>query len=185
MSAKDNQWLIVKSSVKLTPVIDPVITALDKFFAEAKIKSYVTSGLRDATDQLEVIRMYLKAKKLDQKYPHAMVCRVDDFEFNEYAWQMAWSNLLAIGVIINPPLRAKCLMDYMSGGKNKKGEFINQTPHATGNCFDIGGAGGLNSTIADELVVMEKAMKTGISGLINILPEHNNNAIHCDCRKVK
>lgn len=184
-SAKDNQWLIVKPTVKLTPVIEPVIIALDKLFLEAKIKSYVTSGLRDANDQLEVVRHYLTAKKLDKKYPHAMACRVDDFEFNEYAWQEAWSNLLNIGVIINPPLRAKCLMDYFSGGKNKKGQFINQTPHSTGNCFDIGGAGGINATIADELVVMEKAMKIGIPGLINILPEHNNNAIHCDCRKLK
>jgi hypothetical protein len=182
MSSKDNKWLIVQPTVKLTAVIEPVIIGLDKYFEEAKLVAHVTSGLRDANDQLEVIRGYLKRKGLDKKYPHAMVCRVDDFEFNEYAWQMAWSNLLNVGVIINPPLRAVCLMDYTSGGKNKKGEYINQTPHASGTAFNIGGGG---DGVENEAAVLEKALKNKLVGLTSILKERENNALHCNCIKIK
>ena len=185
MKATDNKFLIVKQGVVLTPIIEPVIISLDPFFEKAGLKAYVTSGLRDGEDQLRVVRKYLVVKGLNKVYPAAMTCKITDMIRGEYVWQRAWSNLLNIGVIINPPLRAKCLMDYTSNGVNKKGQFINQTPHATGNCFDIGGAGGADATIKDELEVMQIAIKTGVPGLINILPEHNNNAIHCDCRKLK
>jgi hypothetical protein len=93
---------------------------------------------------------------------------------------MGWSALLNAGVIINPPKRAKVLMDYIRGGVNRKGSFINESPHFRGTAFDIGGGdGGIDA----ELKVIQKALSSGkIKGLVGILAEHNNNAVHCDCR---
>lgn len=185
MSSKDNKWLIVKPTVILTPIIEPVIVALDKFFEQAKLQAYVTSGLRDANNQLEVIRGYLIKKGLAKQYPQAMAGRVDDFEFGEYSWQMAWSHLLNLGVIINPPVAAKCLMHTTYDKVDRFGKTINQTPHAKGNCFDVGGATGLDPTIKDELVVIDLALKIKVPGLLSRLPEPNNGAIHLDCIKIK
>ena len=180
MSAKNNKWLIVNEGVALTASIEPVIVALDKYFEKHNLKAFVTSGLRDPKDQLNVIRQYLRRKGLDVKYPDAMACAVEDKNADgSYVWQMAWSNLLSVGLIINPPLRAICLMDYIRNGKNRKGQWINQTPHASGKSFDIGG--GANK-IFDEAVVLDEALGEGqIPGLKGILKEGENNAIHIDC----
>jgi hypothetical protein len=177
----DNKYLMLKPGVILTPTIVPVIVRLEPYFSAANLFAFVTSGLRDSEAQLALVKKYLSVKGLDKLYPSAMVCKLNDKDGKHYVWQMAWSHLLNIGVIINPPLAAECLMDYVRNGKNKKGQVISKTPHHTGRCFDIGGAGGEDATINDELVVMNKAMNDKVPGLINILPEHNNNAIHCDC----
>lgn len=178
MSALNNKWLIVLPNVKLTPIIEPVIIALDKYFEAAKLKANVTSGLRDANDQLRVIRNYLTKKGLDKKYPLAMTCKVtDETKPGEYDWQMAWSNLLNIGVIINPPIAAKCLMMY----KGRTGQLIQQTPHAKGIAFNIGGGG---NSVVDEMVVMNKAVTDKLPGIVNILAERENNAIHTNCKKI-
>ncbi len=182
MSSANNQWLIVKPGVVLTPVIEPVIIALDKFFEQAKLKAYVTSGFRDAENQLEVIRGYLVKKGIAKQYPQAMAGRVDDFEFGEYSWQMAWSHLLNLGVIINPPVAAKCLMHTTFDKVDRFGKVINQTPHAKGTAFNIGGGG---NGVADEEAVLKIALATKIPGLGSFLVERENNAIHCNCIKIK
>ncbi len=183
MSAKDNKWLVVKEGVVLTPIIEPVIVALDKYFEEAKLKAYVTSGLRDADAQLRVIRSYLIRKGLDTKYPAAMTCKVTDKLPNgEYTWQMAWSNLLNLNVIINPPVPAKVLMNYVRNGKNKIGSLIGATPHSSGTAFNVGGG---NNGIGDELAVLAKAVADKkIPGIKSFLAERENNALHVDCKKV-
>jgi hypothetical protein len=181
MDVTNNKWLRVNPKVKLTPSITPVIVGLDKYFEEAKLKAVVTSGLRDANDQLRVIRQYLTIKGLDKKYPHAMIGNVDDFANDEYIWQMAWSHLLFVGVIINPPLKAKCLLDYKNkSGVNLKGYTFNQTLHASGTAFNIGGGG---NGIADELAVLEKASKDKTLGIVSFLAERENNALHINCKK--
>jgi len=180
MGAKDNKWLIVKDHVVLTPVIEPVIVALDKYFEKHKLKAFVTSGLRDANAQLVVIKQYLVKKGLDKKYPEAMKCKVEDkLPSGEYVWQMAWSNLLNIGVIINPPVAAKCLMNYINkAGKNRIGSIISQTPHATGNAFNVGGG---DNGIMDELAVLTDAKNDKVAGLKDFLAERENNALHVNC----
>lgn len=181
MGASNNKWLIVKEGVVLTPTIEPVIVGLDKYFEKHKLKAFVTSGYRDADNQLKVVRQYLIKKGLDTKYPQAMTCKVGDKDLNNnYQWQLAWSHLLNIGVIINPPVRAICLMNYIRNGVNKKGTYINQTPHATGKAFNIGGG---NNGIMDELAVLQEAFDDKeIVGLKSFLAERENNALHCDCR---
>jgi hypothetical protein len=180
-SAKNNKWLIVQDSVILTPVIEPVIVALDEYFERHKLKAFVTSGLRDHNAQLRVVRNYLVRKGLDKVYPLAMTCKAEDKNPDgTYVWQMAWSNLLNVGVIINPPLRAQCLMNYIRNGVNKKGQFINQTPHAAGKAFNVGGG---SNGIMDELAVLNEALKEKkIPGLKSFLAERENNALHVDCK---
>jgi len=99
-----------------------------------------------------------------------------------YVWQMAWSNLLNVGVIINPPYPAKVLMDYIRNGVNRKGATINQTPHASGIAFNIGG--GANG-ITDEAIPVKDAADSKMPGLLNYLLERENNAIHCNCYAIK
>jgi hypothetical protein len=180
MNAANNRWLIVKDNVTMTSSIEPVIVALDAYFEKNNLKAFVTSGLRDPGAQLRVIQSYLKRKELDQKYPEAMTCQVTDINpEGHYAWQMAWSHLLSAGIIINPPLRAICLMDYYRGGKNKKGQWINQTPHATGKSFDIGG--GTNGMTDEARIIKAALAEKSIPGLKGILEEGENNAVHVDC----
>jgi hypothetical protein len=123
-------------------------------------------------------------KGLDKKYPEAMTCSVDAKLANgEYVWQMPWSELLHIGVIINPPYEAICLMDYFGPtgkGPNKKGTKISQTPHARGTAFNIGGGNGVD----DEAAVVQTALNDHLPGLRDFLKERENNAIHCNCLKV-
>lgn len=180
-SAKDNKWLIVADNVVLTPVIEPVIIALDAYFEKHKLKAMVTSGLRDHNAQLKVVRSYLVKKGLDRLYPAAMTCKAEDKLPNgEYMWQMAWSNLLNVGVIINPPFKATCLMNYIRNGVNKKGQSIGQTPHAKGTAFNVGGG---SNGIMDELAVLNDALKEKkIPGLKSFLAERENNALHVDCK---
>lgn len=173
----NNKFLIVQASVVLTPSIEPVIIALDPYFEAANLKAVVTSGLRDAAGQLAVIRQYLVKRGLSEKYPAAMTCKVEDTN----AWQLAWSNLLHVGVIINPPVDAKCLMDTTFDKRNRKGQLIHQTPHASGTAFNIGGGG---NGIADELAVVQKAFNEKIPGLVSFLAERENNALHCNCKKI-
>lgn len=178
-----SKFLVVPASVVLTPVIAPVIEALDKYFEEANLKAVVTSGLRDSQDQLRIIRQYLVAKGLSEKYPDAMSCAVQDkAPDGNFKWQMAWSNLLNIGVIINPPVRARVLMDYMRTGRNLKGSTIPASSHFLGTAFDIGGSG---NGIKDEAAVVAKAFAAGISGLVSFLSERENNAIHCNCKPIQ
>lgn len=191
MKATENKWLKVNEGVVLTPIIEPVIISLDKEFEKAGQVAYVSSGLRNPLSQLNTIRKYLRVKGLDQKYPIAMACmveeRIDWGGKNMYAWQPAWSKLLNLGVIINPPMRAEVLFDYYhpkDPNTNRKGRMINGSPHFRGTAFDIGGKLGDDVTIQDELPIVMAAFKKGIPGMVNVLPEHNNNAIHIDCCKV-
>lgn len=185
MNARDNQYLIVKSGVILTSIIEPVIVALDDYFEAANFTAIVTSGLRTAEDQLRIIRQYLKAKKLDVKYIEAMTCGVNDkLPDGNYKWQMGWSALLNAKIIINPPKSAILLMDYVGmTKKNRKGDVFPPTAHINGTCVDIGG--GLDYNIANELVIINKALsEKKIGGMVSVVAERNNNCVHINCRKI-
>lgn len=186
MTAKDNKFLIVREGVVLTPVIEPVIISLDDYFKQANCIAYVTSGLRTAEDQLRIIRNELIKRKLDIKYPDAISKGVNDKVIvggKEYfAWQYAWSNLLNVGFIVNPPVPAICLMDYISNGTNKKGQLFNASPHITGTAFNVGGGvDGISGSVTNELAIIQKALDNKLKGLKSILQERNNNALHCNC----
>ncbi len=184
MKSKENKFLKVNDGVVLDEFLDAVAVKLDKEFEAAGLHALLTSGIRTAEDQLRIIRQYLKQEGLHTTYPDAMSCKVtDQVTLNNeivYVWQKAWSNLLNVGVIINPPLRAKLLMDYfVSAGVNRKGHIYEQTAHASKKCLDIGGA---KNGINDEMAVLEKAMKN-IPEIISLVKERKNNCAHINLKR--
>jgi hypothetical protein len=182
MAIKDNIYLKLGSRAVMTPIIEPVILALEPYFKEANLYATVVSGLRDQNDQLRIIRGYLNTKNLFAKYPDAMTCGVNEKNADgTYKWQMAWSNLLNVGIIINPPLPATCLMDYINkSGENKKGKIIDASVHFKGTAFDIAGGG---DGITNELAVIKKALGN-VKGLVGYVAERNNNCVHIDCKLI-
>lgn len=170
MKAYGNRYLIVPPSVKLNERLDQVLYDIDCDFREAPER--VTSAVRDSDDQLRIIRSYLRQKGLDDHYPEAMVCDVVDRvrDDTEFAWQRAWSKLLNLGLIINPPLPAVVLMDYIRSGVNKKGQVIGMSPHTKGTAFDLSGLDSLR-------IVQALKLKGKIK---SYLIEREQNCIHCD-----
>jgi hypothetical protein len=186
VTAADNRYLRVNRSVVLTPIIEPVIIALDPFFKQEGKVAYITSGLRTPESQLSIIRGYLAKTGLDKDYKTAMSCDLySKTATNDkliYTWQLGWSALLNRGIIINPPIPAECLMDYYRGGVNKKGQTIGASPHFAGTAFDIGGGtDGIDGNVVSELKILQAAIKNGVSGIRGYLPERNNNCVHVDC----
>lgn len=185
MDVFQNEWLVVRKKplVRLTPHIEPVIFVLDGYFKAANLKATVTSGERTSGDQLTIIRNYANTFKVDQEFKEIVTCGVmDKIDFGSekiYTWQRAWSRLLNIGVIINPPLDAKPLFDYIRNGVNKKGVMIGKSPHYYGKSFDIGG--GIDHDPSNELSVVKKAINDKIPGLRGYLLERKNNCLHIDC----
>ena len=181
MLSPENQWLLVKNSVKLTESIDPVIYALDDYFMEANLVAYVTSGLRAPEDQLRIIRNEVQRRSL-QGYTDVFddINKKIQFDGAEvFAWQPAWSKLLSLGCVVNPPYPAVVLMDYFRPGskENRKGKLIGDSPHTRGTAFDI--SGGVNG-VTDEAQLIEKAMGK-VKGLKGYLIERNQNCVHVDC----
>lgn len=178
--AKQNKFLTLGEHAIMTPCIEFVVCALEPYFAAANLKATVTSGLREPVDQLRIIRDYLKKKGLDKVYPEAMTCSVNEKGADgNFKWQMAWSSLLHLKIIINPPVAAICLMDYFNAaGVNRKGQVIPASNHFTGNAVNIGGGG---NGIADELKVIEDA-KQHIPQIVSVVVERDNNAIHLNCK---
>jgi hypothetical protein len=174
-------WLTVDESVVTTPTIEAGILKLETYFEKHKVRARVTSGVRGPSDQLRIIRRALVNKKLDAQFPECFNKNIDDkITWNGkqvYAWQPGWSKLLNVGYIVNPPYAAECLLDYYRPGsiENKKGHVIGQTPHINGKCIDVGG--GVDG-IAQELKPIQDAYNNKV--LKSFLPEHGNNAVHCD-----
>ena len=178
----NNKFLLIKDSVILTEHITPVIERLDPFFAAHNLTAWVTSGLRRPEDQLRIIRNELNRRQISGEYQDAFrdIGEKTEYEGEEvYAWQPAWSRLLNLGFIVNPPYPAKVLMDYYRPGstENRKGKIIGDSPHTRGTAFDIGGG---KDGVVNEAIVMEQAMGN-VKGLKGYLIERNNNAIHVDC----
>ncbi len=184
MTAYENKWLTVgvKSGVRLTPIIEPVIIALDPFFEKANLKASVTSGERTSGDQLTIIRKYATAYGVAKEFPEVLTCGVlDKIEVDGkkiFAWQQAWSKLLNTNIIVNPPVPAACLFDYIRNGVNKKGQVINHSPHYYGKAFDIGG--GIDHDPSNELTVIIAALGK-VKGLKGYLLERKQNCLHVDC----
>lgn len=168
----ENKNLLVPESIVLTPELDIVLQHIDKYWPPAS--ETVTSGLRQPEDQLRIIRRYLKVKGIEKDYPVAMTCTIEQKIEREgkeyYAWQFAWSRLLNLGVIINPPFPAEVLEDYFRNRVNKKGQTIQQSPHTRGKAFDLSGL--------DSLTIVKRLLED--KQIRGYLVERENNCIHVD-----
>ncbi len=188
MDATANKFLKVKRGVKINDTIESVIVALDKYFEEAGLEAYVTSGERSSQDQLDTIRKYCIHYGVDKEFPEIKTCGVlDKINFGDgkkiFTWQRAWSRLLNTGIIINPPLPAECLFDYIRAGVNKKGTEIGHSPHYFGKAFDIGG--GFDHDISNELKIVQLALSEKLKGLKGYLAERKQNCLHIDCEAIR
>jgi hypothetical protein len=173
--------------VESTPVIDAVLAELEPFAAEAGVKMVITSGLRDPQDQLRVIAGYaaehgVSFPEFDANDPHKKVRLADGRDV--YAWQRTWSRLLFIGIVINPPLAAECLEDYIRpNGENMKGKLLQGSVHGNGKAFDEQADGNLKDAqdeVPKKIAVLEKAKAAGVK-IKGWKVERKNNAIHVDC----
>jgi hypothetical protein len=185
MESKKNEYLKVQSNVVLDDFLDGVLVKLEKKCKEKNVRMICTSGIRTEEDQLRIIRNELKKRKLDVKYPEAMSGAASEtIQLNGetvYKWQMGWSALLNVNFIVNPPLKAKVLMNYINAsGVNRKGSYIEPSIHFKKLALDFGGgANGIN----DETAFIQEVMPD-IPEIVSIVPERNNNCVHINLRHI-
>lgn len=197
----ETQFLKVNRGVTCSDKQIEVINKLDKFFERAGKVSYVTSAIRFPTDQLRIIKEYCIKKDVAKQFPELLTCGVEDkytkddlpekflsrwhpiWKIKEsiYQWQFAWSKLLLIGIIINPPVRAECLFEYARNGKSLYMKAIPASPHMIttdrpNGAIDIGGgANGIN----DEVEIVSGALTQSPDiGIRNMVIERENNCLH-------
>jgi hypothetical protein len=176
----DLKNLTFRPGVIRTLATDLVIERLDPFFGAAGHRAEITSVLRTQESQLQVITDYARMRSIlkpGEKLNFADV--VEHGGKSVPRWQLVWSTLLSLGVLINPPRSAAVLTDYFKDGENRKGQIIQPSSHFLGKAFDIGGRGGDPRTAQDEYDIIMKAAKTGI-GIKSVVLERANNCVHCN-----
>lgn len=102
---------------------------------------------------------------------------------HRYCWQQTWSRLLHLGIVVNPPLVAECLEDYINDqGYNRKGESIQPSPHILSDPIDfsarIDGAPNMPKVIE----LLTTAMNNG-AGIRFVKPEPKNGCVHIDLER--
>ena len=177
--------LLYADDVVKTPAISRCVELMDPYF-EGEL-STITSGLRSPTKQLQIIIDKARRHGIDKDFKEfqdkmgdfpTTACFVEGIDKALYWWQRTWSKLLFIGDIVNPPVPAECLFDYIRPGsnENKKGQIIQVSPHQRGLALDIGG--GTNLTEKAKRVM--KASQAGNCFIHSFLIEKINNAVHVD-----
>ena len=175
--------LVLKKNVKVTPTTARVIALLDPYFKDEQ--SYVTSATRTPEDQLRIIVEKVKRHGIDKLFPEFTMSEGNDYSFKIkldeqefFWWARAWSKLLSINDIVNPPCPAEVLFDYFRPGSttNRKGRIIDISNHMRGNSFDIGGA----ENLSKKAEIVKLAVKNGDCFIQNYLEEKVNNSIHID-----
>jgi len=176
--------LIILPNVKTTATIERTISLLDPYFED--LTSQVTSGLRTAQDQLNIIIQKVEQHKIDNLFQefheykgHNYMEKVNIGGELLYWWQKSWGKLLSIGEIVNPPTPAEVLFDYFRPGSNvnRKGRIIDVSNHTKGISFDIGGGADLDERVKR----VQQAAQDGSCFIRDYLKEVVNGAIHVDC----
>lgn len=181
------KWLKYQDNVKKTPAIARAVDLLDPYFEGEP--SEISSGWRAPEDQLRIIMEKAERHKIENDFDEFkrqgftfpdVVVSIDGKPL--FWWQRTWSKLLSIGDIVNPPIPAECLFDYVRPGdtENKKGTIIQISPHQRGLAFDV--AGGQSLTEKAKRVMHAK--QEGLAFIQNFLVEHVNNAVHVDVRQI-
>ena len=176
--------LKLKDGVEVTDTIVRTINILDNYFVNEP--SIISSGFRTADHQFGLIKNKVKELGIDKLFHEYAMMEGNDFNLKLkldgleiYWWQRAWSKLLNIGFIINPPVPAEILLDYIDPKTkiNKKGRVIDISNHMKGNAFDIEG----NNSISQKETCTKKAIEVGDCFIHGYRKEDINNAIHIDC----
>ena len=179
--------LMLRSNVKLTPAIVRSLELIDPYFSGEP--SWISSGLRTAIDQITIITKKVVQHKIDTLFEEfkAHLGSETDFKIEVdgeslYWWQRAWSKLLNLGDIVNPPHPSVVLFEYFRPGshENKKGHTVDISPHMKGKAFDIEG----NDAYNEKAKRVMKAYQEGTCYIAAYLPEKINNAIHVDVQPI-
>lgn len=181
MSYKSNHFLMVNGNVILTPLLENVICELEPWFSEAGLPVHVTSGLRTAERQLEIIIDKAKELGIDHEFPSILTATLDDVN----SWVFAWGRELQANQMVNPPQSQKAPFDYVrsDGTPRKAGTLIEMSGHQLGQDFDIGQDIFRLKEITD---VLDKALAdNAIFDLKGYLAESGNHAVHVDCKEAK
>jgi len=178
--------LTLRATVHLTPSIQRTIELMDKFFDGEPTD--VTDGFRTTHDQLALIIKKLATHGKDMEFMEFVQGIKQSFRIEDTAhipeinrdlfwWQRGWSRLLNIGEIINPPVPAEVMFDYVNDGRNKKGEIIQISNHQHGLAVDFGG--GKNLLAKSKCVL--KAKESGECFIKNFRIEKGaQNCVHVD-----
>jgi len=174
MKASENKYLKVASGVVLNELIEEVICLLDPWFEQFQRTAIVTSGVRTAEKQLQIIKEKALRHKLFGKEFLDPITLDDSDLICE-----VWSKVLEAGDIVNPPYMMMNKYPYKRNGVTMNaGRKIGLSPHQKGTAFDIGGGDSLQARI---IVVDAALADKSIEGLKGYLPEPVNNAVHVDC----
>jgi len=183
---------------------EKILEAIEFFSAGYTITA--TRGHSSPLEQLRIIEQYaiqddvlLKPFKRDDVHTRIY----DENEQQEiYLWQHAWSALLNLytitkgekGKLINPPLAAICLREYVRNGVDMRGKIINPSPHISGGKsgawpIDFSGkiklSDGSKMTSLDIVAdICHQAQLSGVA-ISNITKEIANNCVHIDLAKEK
>ena len=177
----------LRPAFKSTPAIQRSLELLDPYFHGEQ--SWISSGLRTEHDQLAIILGKLAQHQLDTKFEELQKylgsdigMKVDVDGDNLYWWQRSWSKLLNINEIVNPPLPAAVLFDYVRPGstENKKGQIIGVSNHSHGLAFDIEG----NGRLLEKAKLVMNAKQEEKCFLHGYLIERKNNCVHCDVDQI-
>lgn len=173
------KWLTVKGGVYLNEKLLAAAEQLDPFYED--LPSIITSGFRSAAEQLELINEKMKRHGIKDdtwtlmygNKPEVMVA-LDGVQV--FWWQSGWSKVLGKQDLINPPLPAAVLYDYIDPDtkENKKGKTIEISSHQKGRAFDVGGGDDLMGRAERGI----RAMKSGKVSILNARIEHVNSCIH-------
>jgi hypothetical protein len=145
----------------------------------------VTRGHATPLSQLETIHDYaimhnclypeFEAGNLYEKN----IVIIDGLAKNVYLWQRTWSQLLNVGIIINPPVTAEVLSNYFKDGVNKKGELILPSPHILSNPIDFSAKIDGIPNMKEVVSILTDA-KTAGARIRVIKPEPKNGCVHID-----
>lgn len=173
------EWLDLNPDVRLTPTLENGLPMLDPFFDN--LPTLITSGYRSSRDQVEVILQLAKSNGLYGNFTELREFKDSDpavkFPFDSkeqiYWWQRAWSKLLENGVIVNPPLMATCLYDYIrSSGENMKGKVLQPSNHSQGNAVDLSA----KEQMDEKVQRLESAKRSGV--IKSYMVERKQNCLH-------
>ena len=183
------KYLTIRPGVHLTPSIQRTIECMDKFFDGEPTE--VTDGYRTTHDQLTLIMKKLSIHGKDHEFvefvngvenhwPIDKTVHLTEIDRDLYWWQRAWSRLLNIGQIINPPMPAEVIFEYVNDGRNKKGEIIRISNHQHGLAVDFGGGKDLMAKAKCVLA----ALRSRECFIHNYRVERGNNCVHADCDQI-
>lgn len=181
------KWLSYGENVMPSDAIDRAAEAIDPFFENER--SWITSGVRTPEKQLSIIVERVALQHIAKEFPEYETHLGSAYDFpvdvegeTLYWWQRAWSRLLNTGFLVNPPVPAVCLFNYInpSTKENKKGRIIPVSNHQKGLAFDIGGG----KDLEEKAKRVMHASQSGKCFIKYYIREPKNNAVHVDVEPV-